>query len=89
MTLWQCPTNFFPLPLYETLHCVLQSAVAQSASVTTPIAAHPLSNSEAMGRKEVGEDTTVQQILMPPDTDFLSSFYEAAQVRECICIAAW
>ena len=27
-----------------------------------------------------GEDMSVQQILMPPDTDFLSSFYEAAQV---------
>ena len=27
-----------------------------------------------------GEDMSVQQILMPPDSDFLSSFYEAAQV---------
>ena len=27
-----------------------------------------------------GEDMSVQQILMPPDADFLSSFYEAAQV---------
>ena len=27
-----------------------------------------------------GEDTSVQQILMPPGADFLSSFYEAAQV---------
>ncbi|CAI8012348.1 KRAB-A domain-containing protein 2 [Geodia barretti] len=26
-----------------------------------------------------GEDTSVQQILMPPDADFLSTFYEAAQ----------
>ena len=26
-----------------------------------------------------GEDTSVEQILMPPDADFLSTFYEAAQ----------
>ena len=61
----------------------------QSAPVTTPIAAHPLSSSEAMGRRDEGEDMTVQQILMPPDTDFLSSFYEAAQVRESICIYSY
>ena len=34
-----------------------------------------------MNSKE-GESLSVQQILMPPETDFLSSFYEAAQARE-------
>ena len=32
------------------------------------------------GKEGGGEAMTVQQILMPPDTDFLSSFYEAAEV---------
>ena len=42
---------------------------------------------DEVGRGEgEGEDMSVQQILMPPDTDFLSSFYEAAQVSVWIII---
>ena len=39
---------------------------------------------ERSGLKEA-DGLLVQQILLPPDTNFLSSFYEAADVSECKC----
>lgn len=59
----------------------LKSAVVQATPTTQSAATATHSGDGAAGGKDgEGEDLTVQQILMPPDTDFLSSFYEAAQL---------
>ena len=41
------------------------------------------------GEEGVHDSMSVQQILMPPDSDFLSSFYEAAQARTVwtVCVS--
>lgn len=57
--------------------------MVQATPTTQSAATATHSGDGAAGGKDGGgEDLTVQQILMPPDPDFLSSFYEAAQVRE-------
>ena len=55
---------------------------ASAAKATETAAASTTDTQSATVNSKEGESLSVQQILMPPDTDFLSSFYEAAQARE-------
>ena len=58
-----------------------QQTASPAKTTETAAASTTDTQSAAMNSKE-GESLSVQQILMPPETDFLSSFYEAAQARE-------
>ena len=51
----------------------MQNKVMHSAA---PCANNGVRENDGGGGGGGGEDTSVQQILMPPDADFLSSFYE-------------
>ena len=77
-------THLFILMCFCPVQChvfIIQAVSASQAAIAT--ATDPHNRGAGVGGKEGGgEAMTVQQILMPPDTDFLSSFYEAAEVGE-------